>query len=82
MTDSEFSDFEEDRKYDEQGLSEIFSDISIASYSDEDTHRPRHVFTDVLTPIQLDPFTQPIGVTHNLDYQEKILVSIYFLILK
>ena len=71
MTDSEFSGFEEDGKYDAEGLSEIFSDIFIASNSDEDTHRPQHVFTDVLTPIQLEPCTQPIGVTHNLDYPKK-----------
>ena len=75
MTDSKFSGFEEDGKYDEEGLSEIFSDISIASKSDEDTHRPQHVFTDVLTAIQLEPFTQPIGVTHNLDYQKKSCFS-------
>ena len=76
MSDSQFIGFEEDGEYDEEGLSEIFSDISIASdgdssenESDEDTPKPQHVFTDVLTTIQLKPFTQPIGVTHNLDYQ-------------
>ena len=44
--------------------------------SDEDTPRSQHVFTDVLTPIQLEPFMQPMGVTHNLDYQIKIHVSV------
>ena len=34
MSDSEFSGFEEDGNYDEEGLSEIFSDISIASELD------------------------------------------------
>ena len=76
MSDSEFSGVEEDGEYVEEGLSEIFLDLSIASDSDssedesgEDTPRPHHVFTDVLTHIQLEPFTQPIGVTRNLDYQ-------------
>ena len=40
--------------------------------SGEDTPRPQHVFTDVLTPIKLEPFTQP-SVTHHLDYQKQIL---------
>ena len=31
MSDSEFSGFEEDGNYDEEGVSEIFSDISIVS---------------------------------------------------
>ena len=34
MSDSEFSGFEEDETYDEEGLSKIFSDISIASELD------------------------------------------------
>ena len=81
MSDSEFSSFEEYGEYklyneEGEGLSETFSDISIESdsdssenESDEDTPMPQHVFTEVLTPIQLEPFTQPIGATHNLDYQ-------------
>ena len=34
MSNSEFSGFEEDWNYDEEGLSEIFSDISVASKLD------------------------------------------------
>ena len=58
MSDSELSGFEEDGNYDEEGLSEIFSDISIESELDISFivyrrvcyyyyYRTQTVFTDV-----------------------------------
>ena len=84
MSDSEFSGFEEDGNYDE-GLSEIFTDISIISKLNISLLEEYDIIIINLricllickTPIQLESFTQPMGVTHNLDFRKNLEIIFF-----